>query len=118
MKFPLVRDLAAEGFPVRFTYGVLGFTTQAYYSCDGPDVQGFVGGLHRNGAAGGVFITTIRFTPGAVSFAKGINPRVILIDGERLGAPMFAAMAQNAWARHAWLREVDHQATAPPPDAP
>jgi len=30
------------------------------------------------GAAGGVFITTSRFTPDAVSFAKGINPRVIL----------------------------------------
>jgi transposase InsO family protein len=32
MKFPLVRDLAAEGFPVRLTCGVLGFSTQAYYS--------------------------------------------------------------------------------------
>ncbi len=32
MSFPLVRDLAAEGFPVRLTCGVLGFTTQAYYS--------------------------------------------------------------------------------------
>ena len=31
MKFPLVRDLAAEGFPVRLTCGVLGFTAQAYY---------------------------------------------------------------------------------------
>jgi len=31
MRFPLVRDLAAEGFPVRLTCGVLGFSTQAYY---------------------------------------------------------------------------------------
>jgi transposase InsO family protein len=31
MSFPLVRDLAAEGFPVRLTCGVLGFSTQAYY---------------------------------------------------------------------------------------
>ena len=31
MKFPLVRDLAAEGFPVRLTCGVLGFSTQAFY---------------------------------------------------------------------------------------
>jgi transposase InsO family protein len=31
MKFPLVRDLAAEGFPVRLTCGVLGFSAQAYY---------------------------------------------------------------------------------------
>ncbi len=31
MKFPLVRDLAAEGFPVRLTCGTLGFSTAAYY---------------------------------------------------------------------------------------
>lgn len=31
MKFPLVRDLAAEGFPVRLTCGVLGFSAQGYY---------------------------------------------------------------------------------------
>jgi hypothetical protein len=31
MKFPLVQDLAAEGFPVRLTCGVLGFSTQAFY---------------------------------------------------------------------------------------
>ena len=31
MKFPLVRDLAAEGFPVRLTCGVLGFSPQAFY---------------------------------------------------------------------------------------
>ena len=35
-----------------------------------------------------MFITTSRFTPDAVSFAKGINPRVILIDGARLGTLM------------------------------
>jgi putative transposase len=31
MRFPLVRDLAAEGFPVRLTCGVLGFSAQAFY---------------------------------------------------------------------------------------
>jgi putative transposase len=31
MMFPLVRDLAAEGFPVRLTCGVLGFSTTAFY---------------------------------------------------------------------------------------
>ena len=31
MMFPLVRDLAAEGVPVRLTCGVLGFTAQAFY---------------------------------------------------------------------------------------
>jgi len=32
MKFPLVRDLAVEGFPVTVTCGVLGFSTQAFYA--------------------------------------------------------------------------------------
>ena len=31
MMFPLVRDLAAEGVPVRVTCGVLGFSRQAFY---------------------------------------------------------------------------------------
>ena len=31
MKFPLVRELAALGFPVRLTCGVLGFSAQAFY---------------------------------------------------------------------------------------
>jgi len=31
MMFPLVRELAADGFPVRLTCGVLGFSTQAFY---------------------------------------------------------------------------------------
>lgn len=32
MTYPLVRDLAAEGIPVRLTCGVLGFSAQAYYA--------------------------------------------------------------------------------------
>jgi putative transposase len=31
MKFPLVQELAARGFPVRLTCGVLGFSAQAFY---------------------------------------------------------------------------------------
>jgi transposase InsO family protein len=32
MSYPLVRELAAEGIPVRLTCGVLGFSPQAYYA--------------------------------------------------------------------------------------
>jgi len=32
MRYPLVRELAAEGFPVRLTCGVLGFSAQAFYA--------------------------------------------------------------------------------------
>ena len=31
MMFPLVRELAAEGTPVRLTCGALGFSAQAFY---------------------------------------------------------------------------------------
>ena len=31
MMYPLVQELAAEGFPVTVTCGVLGFSTQAFY---------------------------------------------------------------------------------------
>lgn len=53
-----------------------------------PAVQAFVGALHHAGAAGGVIITTSRFSPDAVSFAQSITPRVILIDGAKLGQLM------------------------------
>jgi restriction system protein len=53
-----------------------------------PAVQGFLGALHGAGAAGGVFITTSRFSPDAVAFAANITPRVILIDATRLGSLM------------------------------
>ena len=32
MSYPLVRDLAAEGIPVRLTCGVLGHSRQAFYA--------------------------------------------------------------------------------------
>lgn len=60
MMFPLVRDLAAEGVPVRLTCGVLGFSTQAFYkwqtnpcsdrdrgACQGVCVSGMVWLLDR-----------------------------------------------------------------------
>ena len=50
-----------------------------------PAVQGFLGALHAEGAAGGVFITTSRFSNEAVKFATSVSPRIILIDGPHLG---------------------------------
>ena len=53
-----------------------------------PDIQGFVGALHRARADRGVFITTSRFTPDAEKYAQKIQARVILIDGVKLAALM------------------------------
>jgi restriction system protein len=49
-----------------------------------PAVQGFVGSLVGLGAAKGVFATTSTFTREAVEFARHLNQRVILLDGQRL----------------------------------
>lgn len=54
-----------------------------------PDLQAFVGSLIGAGGKKGVFITTSRFTKGAVSYANSVTEtRVILIDGARLAALM------------------------------
>lgn len=72
-----------------------------------PDVQAFFGALSGMGASGGVFITTSRFTPDAISFATGINPRMILIDGARLGALMIQYGIGVQETRTVRLVEVD-----------
>ncbi len=48
------------------------------------EVQAFVGSLVGFGATKGVFVTTSKFTSGAVEYAKHIPQRVVLIDGQRL----------------------------------
>ncbi|KQR89568.1 restriction endonuclease [Microbacterium sp. Leaf179] len=52
-----------------------------------PEVQGFVGALSGK-ADGGVFITTGRFSGGAMDYAAAVPTRVILIDGNRLTSLM------------------------------
>lgn len=49
-----------------------------------PEIQGFVGALHGNQAAQGVFISTGRFSRGAIQYAESVATRLVLIDGERL----------------------------------
>ncbi len=49
-----------------------------------PEVQGFVGSLVGLGASKGVFVTTSAFSKQALVYTKGLQQRVILIDGARL----------------------------------
>ncbi|WP_295531811.1 restriction endonuclease [Novosphingobium sp. Chol11] len=49
-----------------------------------PDMQGFVGSLVGFGATKGVFVTTSSFSAPALEFARGLQQRIILIDGNRL----------------------------------
>ncbi|QIM17616.1 restriction endonuclease [Leucobacter coleopterorum] len=48
-----------------------------------PDLQAFVGALSGK-ADSGVFITTSRFSEGALAYAENVPTRIILIDGKRL----------------------------------
>jgi restriction system protein len=49
-----------------------------------PDIQAFVGALHGAQANRGIFITTSRFSSGAVEYADRVGVRIILIDGTHL----------------------------------
>jgi restriction system protein len=51
-------------------------------------IQAFVGALHGRNVTQGVFITTSRFSPGAIEYAATIGTRVILIDGARFAELM------------------------------
>ena len=53
------------------------------------DVQAFIGALVGRGAQKGVLITTSKFSKQALEFsAKGVQHRLILVDGERLSELM------------------------------
>lgn len=49
-----------------------------------PEIQKFAGALMGKGAKKGVFITTSSFTGEAIDYAKKIDTRIILIDGEMM----------------------------------
>lgn len=49
-----------------------------------PEIQKFVGALHGQRAKRGVFITTSSFTKDAEQYVASIDPRVVLIDGNKL----------------------------------
>ena len=49
-----------------------------------PQIQTFVGALQGRRAKKGIFITTASFTSEAYDYAKGIETKVVLIDGEKL----------------------------------
>jgi restriction system protein len=53
-----------------------------------PEIQKFVGALHGKHARKGVFITAGTFSKEACDYAKAIDPKVILIDGEMMASLM------------------------------
>lgn len=53
-----------------------------------PEIQKFVGALHGQRARKGVFITTGAFSAEAAIYARSIDPKVVLIDGDELSELM------------------------------
>ncbi len=49
-----------------------------------PELQKFVGALQGQRANKGIFITTSNFSNEALDYAKGVSPKIVLIDGEKL----------------------------------
>lgn len=49
-----------------------------------PQIQEFVGALQGKRAKKGIYITTSHFTADAKEYAKNIDTKIVLIDGERL----------------------------------
>ena len=74
-----------------------------------PEIQQFFGALASQGAEGGVFITTSRFTDGATREAKGYRHRnpIILIDGYRLTRLMLSYGIGVQRTREFTVYEVD-----------
>ncbi|HPU14422.1 MAG TPA: restriction endonuclease [Aeromicrobium sp.] len=72
-----------------------------------PDIQSFVGALHGQQANQGVFITTGRFSSGAVEYAGSVATRVVLIDGQRLADLMIRYRVGVQAKRTLHIVEVD-----------
>lgn len=72
-----------------------------------PEVQGFVGSLVGLGANKGVFVTTSSFSKQALEYAKGLQQRVILIDGERLSELMIEFNVGVRTSRVVQIKRLD-----------
>ena len=56
-----------------------------------PELQAFVGALTGTGATKGLFITTARFSKGALQYANMQHAvKLVLVDGDQLARPMIA----------------------------
>ena len=49
-----------------------------------PEIQQFIGALEEQKATKGVFITTSKFTTGAVETANKASKKIVLLDGKSL----------------------------------
>jgi restriction system protein len=74
---------------------------------DRPEIQKFFGALHGQRAAKGVFITTSSFSKGAIEFADGATPRIILVDGQELAQLMIEHAVGATVSRTYEIKRLD-----------
>lgn len=72
-----------------------------------PEIQQFLGALEEQKASKGVFITTSKFTSGAVETASKANKRVVLIDGKDLANYMIEYNVGVGKGRVYKVKEID-----------
>ena len=72
-----------------------------------PELQAFIGALLGVAAQKGVFVTTSRFTSGAIDYVKSVPHRIVLVDGERLVELMIAHRVGVKTARIFEIRRID-----------
>ncbi len=72
-----------------------------------PELQKFVGALHGQNARKGVFITTSSFSKGAVDYARGLQDKVVLVDGEMLAQLMVDYSVGVSLERSYEVKRVD-----------
>lgn len=72
-----------------------------------PEIQKFFGALHGKRATKGVFMTTSGFSQGALDYAEGANPRIILVDGKEIAQLMIEHNVGVSLSRRYELKRVD-----------
>lgn len=71
------------------------------------EIQNFVGALAGKHANKGVFITTSEFVSSAVDYAKSVQHKVVLIDGQRLAELMIEYNVGVSIVRNIAIKRVD-----------
>jgi restriction system protein len=72
-----------------------------------PEIQKFAGALMGKKAKKGVFITTSCFTKEARDFAKSIESKIVLIDGEKLAALMIECNVGVSVSQRYEIKKID-----------
>ncbi len=72
-----------------------------------PEIQKFVGALHGKRARKGVFLTTSTFSRDAYQYVEAIDPKVVLIDGNRLAQLMIDFNVGVSTAQSYFIKRID-----------